>query len=148
MYKKILVAVDGSRTSELALSEAVKLAKEFAAQLRIVHAVEEVSLNWDEGNANPAELWAALVQAGRNLLDKAGAFAAAAGVPADSRLIEIETLGRRIPQAIADEAESWPADLIVVGTHGRRGISHVFLGSVAEGVARVATRPVLLIRGK
>lgn len=49
---------------------------------------------------------------------------------------------------IAADAEAWPADLIVICTHGRRGLSHLFLGSVAEGVVRVATKPVLLIRGK
>ena len=48
---------------------------------------------------------------------------------------------------IEEEANRWPADLIVIGTHGRRGIRRVFLGSVAEGVARISSKPVLLIRG-
>jgi len=148
MYKRIMVAVDGSHTAELALQEAVNLAKELGAQLRIVHAVDEVIMNWDAEYANPAEIWDAMAKTGRDILDKATAVAAAAGVQADTKLIEINTLGHRIPQVIADEADAWPADLIVVGTHGRRGLSHVFLGSVAEGIARVATKPVLLIRGK
>lgn len=147
MYKRILVAVDGSNTSELALQEAVKLAKVFGAQLRIVHAVDEVILNWDAEYANPAEIWEAMAKTGRDILDKSVALAGASGIQVDSKLIEINTLGHRIPQAIVEEAEAWPADLIVVGTHGRRGLSHVFLGSVAEGVVRVATKPVLLIRG-
>ena len=66
----------------------------------------------------------------------------------ETSLITIEDLDERIPEAIADDAEAWSADLIVIGTHGRRGLSRLFLGSIAEGVIRVATKPVLLIRGK
>ncbi|MDA8255246.1 MAG: universal stress protein [Betaproteobacteria bacterium] len=148
MYKRIMVAVDGSHTSELALQEAVNLAKDLGAQVRIVHAVDEVTLNWDAEYANPAEICQAMAQTGRDILHKAGTFAKEAGVTADTKLIEIDTLGHRIPQAIADEAEIWPADLIVIGTHGRSGLSHVLLGSVAEGIVRVATKPVLLICGE
>ncbi|MHB8811459.1 MAG: universal stress protein, partial [Desulfobulbaceae bacterium] len=85
---------------------------------------------------------------GHEILRKAEAVALAAGVPVETRLIEIETLGKRIPEMIAADAEAWPADLLVICTHGRSGLSHLFLGSVAEKVVRVATKPVLLIRGK
>lgn len=75
-------------------------------------------------------------------------MARGAEIPVETRLIEINTLGHSIPEMIAEDAETWPADLIVICTHGRRGLSHLFLGSVAERVVRVATKPVLLIRGK
>ncbi len=148
MYKRILVAVDGSHTSELALREAINLAKTVEGQLRIVHVVDEISFNWDAEYADPAEIWKAMAETGRDILNRAAATVAEAGLKADTKLIEIDTLGRRIPEVIVEEAAAWPADLIVVGTHGRRGLSHVFLGSVAEGIVRVATKPVLLIRGK
>jgi nucleotide-binding universal stress UspA family protein len=112
----------------------------------LVHAVDEATLNWDAEFVNPSDIWNAMARSGRRILEKAAAAAAAAEVPADTRLVEIDTIGRRIPEAIADEAAAWPADLIVVGTHGRRGFSHMFLGSVAEGIVRVSTKPVLLIR--
>ncbi|KTD42196.1 universal stress protein [Legionella parisiensis] len=54
----------------------------------------------------------------------------------------------KVPEKIIEAAKNWPADLIVVGTHGRRGYQHLLLGSVAEGVIRNAPMPVLLIRGK
>ncbi len=146
MYKKILAAVDGSATSDIALRNAIDLAKDMGATLRLVHAVEEATLIWDGEYSNPAEIWAAMAQSGRNILEKAAATAASAGVSADTKLIEINTVGQRIPQAIAEEAAAWAADVIVVGTHGRRGMSHLFLGSVAEGIVRVSTKPVLLIR--
>jgi len=148
MYRNILVAVDGSHTSDVALQEAIKLANEVQAQLRIVHAVDTVNLNRDTEFPNPVEILDVMVKSGEEILRKAVGVAREAGIQTETRLIEIDTLGRRIPEVIAEEAETWPADLIVIGTHGRRGISHLFLGSVAEGVVRVATKPVLLIRGK
>ncbi len=148
MYRNILVAVDGSHTSDIALQEAIKLANEIQARLRIVHAVDTVNLNRDMEFPDPAEIQDALIKSGEEILRKAEGVAREAGIQAETGLIEIDTFGRRIPEVIAEDAESWPADLIVIGTHGRRGISHLFLGSVAEGVVRVATKPVLLIRGK
>ena len=147
MFKRILVAVDGSHTAELALQEAIKLAGEVRAQLRIVHVVDNVNLNLSAEFPNPSEIWDAMIKGGQAILHKAGAVASAAGIAAESGLIEIDTLGHRIPEMIAADADAWPADLIVIGTHGRRGLSHLLLGSVAEGVVRVATKPVLLIRG-
>lgn len=147
MYKSILVAVDGSATSDLALKEAIQLAKEIGARLRIVNVVDEVNFNWAE-YPNLTEIWDALVASSRSLLDKAASVAAEAGIQAETRLVELDKLGDRVPETLAREAEAWPADLIVVGTHGRRGLSHVLLGSVAEGIVRVATKPVLLIRGQ
>lgn len=148
MYQRILMALDGSSTAEHALREALQLAKVLGAHLRIIHVVDEVTMNWDAEYANPAEIWDAMARSGRDLLDKAARIAAEAGVKADTQLIEVTTLGHRVPQVIADTAKDWFADLIVLGTHGRRGLSHVLLGSVAEGVMRIATKPVLMIRGE
>ena len=147
MFKRILVAVDGSSTAERALQEAIKLAGEFQAQLRIVHVVDIVSLNVRLESPNPIEIWDVMIKGGQEILREAGVVANEAGVTVETGLIEIGTLGRRIPEMIAADADAWPADLIVIGTHGRRGLSHLLLGSVAEGVVRVATKPVLLIRG-
>jgi nucleotide-binding universal stress UspA family protein len=65
---------------------------------------------------------------------------------AEARLLEIQTFGQRISDMIVAEAQAWPADLIVVGAHGRRGLHDVLLGSVADGVVRRASVPVLLVR--
>jgi nucleotide-binding universal stress UspA family protein len=147
MFKRILVAVDGSDTAELALQESIRLAREVQAQLRLVYVIDIINLNVGVDFPFPPEVSGSLAKTGQDILDKAGAVAREAGVSAETALIKIDTLGQRIPQMIAADAEAWPADLIVIGTHGRRGLSHLFLGSVAEGVARVATKPVLLFRG-
>lgn len=147
MYKHILVAVDGSDTSKLALQEAITLVKEWQAQLRIVHVVEEVTLNIDAMYVLDA-YQEAMRKTGEEILRKAEAVARESGVKAETKLLEIETLGHRIPDMIVEEAQSWPTDLIVLGTHGRRGFNHLLMGSVAEGIARISPKPVLLIRGK
>lgn len=148
MYKRILVAVDGSDTSQLALREAVKLTKELKAQLRIVLVVEEMTIAWDAEFVDYHEIRKAVVHHGKEALKKAKLAAHEAGVEAETKLVELKDPGQRITDMIAQEADSWPADLIVIGTHGRRGFNHLLMGSVAEGVVRIATKPVLLIRGK
>jgi nucleotide-binding universal stress UspA family protein len=71
----------------------------------------------------------------------------AAGNPqCDSKCIA--TFDKHIYDSIAEEAKHWPADLIVIATHGRRGVRRLLLGSVAEGLARVASKPVLLVRSE
>ena len=151
MFKRILVAVDASQTGELALQTAIGLAAEMQARLRIVHAVDTAQINLSvefPTRSEASEVSESIVKAGQKILSDAEATAAAAGLAVETHLITIDTMNQRIPEVIANDAEAWPADLIVIGTHGRRGLSRLFLGSVAEGVARVATKPVLLIRGK
>ena len=74
-----------------------------------------------------------VTKSGQEILRKAEAMGKGAGIPVETRLLMSDTMGQRIPEMIAADAESWPADLIVICTHGRRGLSHLFLGSVAEG---------------
>jgi nucleotide-binding universal stress UspA family protein len=72
----------------------------------------------------------------------------AAGCKADTKTIVIQTLDQSISDAIDDEASLWRADVIVIGTHGRRGFRRLLLGSVAEELIRITNKPVLLIRGE
>lgn len=146
MYGRILVAFDGSPISNLALKESIGLAKEMRAELRVVHVIDEATLNWNAEVADIAEIQART--AGEKVLSKAASVALEEGVKAETKLLEIETRGHRVSEIIVREAAAWPADLIVIGTHGRRGFSRLFLGSVAEGVARIATKPVLLVRSE
>lgn len=148
MFKRILVAVDASQTGKLALQTAIGLAWESQALLRIVHAVDVANINMGVEFPDQSSASESLVQNGQEILSDAEKVAAAAGVEVETSLIKIDSLNTRIPEAISDDAEAWSADLIVIGTHGRRGLSRLFLGSVAEGIVRVATKPVLLIREK
>ncbi|MGH2461251.1 MAG: universal stress protein [Chloroflexota bacterium] len=129
-----------------ALLEAVKLAKNQHACLRLVHVVNLGPL-YPAVSSGPhvLALRRALLEAGQDILDEAAALAQSKGVTVEKALRW--TARRRISEKIVEDARRWPADLIVLGTHGRHGIERLFLGSVAEGVARTAPVPVLLVRG-
>lgn len=148
MYRHILVAADGSPTSDLALTEALTLAKEQQAELRLVHIIDTLPPIAGLELMDVEALRQAIRAAGEDVLERARAQAAAAGQRVDTRLVDLTVTGTRIATQIVAEARAWPADLVVLGTHGRRGLDHLLLGSVAEGVVRIAPTPVLLIRGR
>ncbi|SPJ18688.1 Universal stress protein [Burkholderiales bacterium] len=148
MYQRILIAADGSNASDLALNEAVKLAAKLQSQLRIVHVIDVRILSGESAFLDAGDLEKALVESGERVLQKAAATAGNAGIKAETKLLKIEDFRQRIADGIVGESAAWPAELIVVGTHGRRGLSHLFLGSVAEGIVRISQVPVLLIRGR
>lgn len=146
MYKRILVPIDGSSTSDRALQEAIKLIDEQPAQLRLVHVVEDLQFLDTEGYVDYAELRELTRKIGKRALDKACEVARQADITVDTSLLEAN--GERIARVIDAEAISWSADLIVIGTHGRSGFNHLLFGSVAEGVVRGASVPVLLVRSE
>lgn len=146
MYSKILVPVDGSDTSTRGLNEAIKIAKAQGSQLRVVHIVNEFVLDYTYSpGVYAANLIESLVKSGRAVLDTAVTAAQRHGVKADSVLLE--SIGGAASDLILAQAKEWQADLIVMGTHGRRGFARLALGSDAEEVVRTATVPVLLVRG-
>ena len=146
MYQHILIAVDGSDVSNHALREAIALARNQHAALRIVHVVDEVTLNWEGEYADMSEILESFRKSGQRILENAQNIAREAGMEHEAKLLEIQTFGHRISDLILEEAKDWPADLIVVGTHGRRGLHAALLGSVSDGILRRATVPVLLVR--
>ncbi len=141
MYKRILVPLDGSAASAAALKEALKFAKEQGARVCLTHVYERIKHVVTEG---VVDLTPTLRRQGEQLLADAASRARKAGVKATSALVEAGS--RRIPAIIVEQAAAEGADLIAMGTHGRRGVERLLLGSVAEGVARRATVSVLLIR--
>lgn len=145
MYRRILVPVDGSTTSNCALQEAIKLAQQHHAQLELVHVFEDILYWVDENYINYAELQETVRESSEKILIDAQALVQQGGLATGIKLLEAK--GQRIANVIVAEAERWQADLIVIGTHGRTGFSRLLLGSVAEGVVRMAAIPVLLIRG-
>ena len=113
----------------------------------VVHVIDGMSLALGvEAYASYSQdVFAALREGAQEILDSAQARAASAGVGADTKAIE--TFGARVADLIVDEAVAAKADLIVIGTHGRRGIGRLLLGSDAEQILRLAPIPVLLVRG-
>ncbi|WP_395688645.1 universal stress protein [Caenimonas koreensis] len=143
MFKRILVPIDGSETSKKALGVAVQMASEAGGSIRIIHALDDLSFM--SGHDRRGDLISVAEENAKTLLTEAAASAKAKGIDADWKFIE--KLGVRLGETVAAEATEWSADLIVVGTHGRKGLERVLLGSGAEQVIRAAATPVLIVRG-
>ena len=146
MFKRILVPVDGSDTSLHALQTACGIARESGGELRLLHVLDRSAYltGYDVGGASGA-LFEALQASAETILSDAKAAAAAAGVKADTALSN--EMGTSLGEAVAAAASQWNADLIAVGTHGRRGPTRLLLGSGADQIIRLAPVPVLVTRG-
>jgi nucleotide-binding universal stress UspA family protein len=146
MYERILVAVDDSPASERAVEQAAELARRSAAVVRLLHVVDMGLLTVGPELALDVEARVAARRAeGDRLLAAARERSLAAGVEPELRRGETAAPGEGVIDAIGTEVTDWRADLVVLGTHGRRGVERMLLGSVAEGVARRSAVPVLLV---
>ncbi|MBL8444238.1 MAG: universal stress protein [Zoogloeaceae bacterium] len=149
MYKNILVAVDDSATSRRALNEAIALSKLHSARLEIVHAVDESMVDTlaTHGGAltNVDQFDRALLDNGKSVLATAVATARAAGLEPAEHLLTSHDL--HAADQISKAVTSAKADLLVVGSHGRRGFRRLLLGSVAEDLMRKVEISVLVVRG-
>jgi nucleotide-binding universal stress UspA family protein len=148
MYKKILAPIDGSPASNLGLNEAIKFAKDQGAKLRLFHLVDEyIGVSSAEGVIlDTSDLLESLRQGGKKIIEKGEALARRKGLSPES--VMIESIGGRAADFIVEQANKWGADLIVLGTHGRRGVKRLVMGSDAEQVVRTTPVPVLLVRAK
>lgn len=148
MYKRIMVAIDSSSTANKALNEAAQLATSVGAALCIVHAEDESLLEHSGMSTgtfiNVGKVEADIREGGQQLLDGALAQVATHGITAEKRLIE--SAQKRVPEMITECARDWKADLVIVGTHGRRGMERLLVGSVAEKLVRVANTSLMLVR--
>jgi nucleotide-binding universal stress UspA family protein len=121
------------------------MARDSGGQVHLVHVVEGMTpLAADPYGAYSGEVIEIMRQSGSKILEDALEVAKAAGVPADTELFD--NFGERLADVVADAATRFKADLIVVGTHGRRGLGRMMLGSGAEQIIRLAPVPVLVIR--
>ena len=145
MYQRILVPLDGSATAECGLHEAVKLARGQSTTLFFLHVVDDFGMLVEMNSVrNYEEMLRGLRQYGLEVLAKARRVAEEAGVHRESLLREVTN--ERVADVIADQAKQHGCDLIVMGTHGRRGFNRIAMGSEAEQVARTSPVPVLLVR--
>ncbi len=145
MYQRILVPLDGSAASECGVREAIKLASGQNATLFFLHVVDDFKMLVEMTSVRSYdEMLKGLRQYGLEVLAKARHAAEQAGVHRESLLREVTN--ERVAQVIVDQAKQHGCDVIVMGTHGRRGFNRIAMGSEAEQVARTSTVPVLLVR--
>jgi len=146
MYQRILVPVDGSATAMNGLREAIRLARLNHGRLLLVHCVDSLSHLLSAGRYATLGIdWRdALYKEGDELLARAAAMATAEGIEVETAVVDNGESA--IAESVAHEAQTWSADLVVIGTHGRRGATRFVLGSDAEKILRLAPVPVLLVR--
>ena len=145
MYKQILCPVDGSDTSNRGMAEAVNLAKAIQAKVRFLYIVDTFHPMLDGMEVgNMTEVIDGLREHGKAMLEQTKVSALAQGVEADTVILENDL--NRVSKIIVTHAKECHADLILMGTHGRRGLSHLLMGSDAEAVIRTSPVPVLIVR--
>ena len=146
MFDRILVPIDGSETSAKALLQAMALAELTHGRIRLIHVIGDVlsALGGEAAMVCSDEIYTAVTAAGNRVLADAAAVVETRRIPVDAVLCEPSAA--RLSEEIEAAAKSWGANLIVIGSHGRRGVHRLLLGSDAEQIMRVAPVPVLLVR--
>ncbi|MFM0237030.1 universal stress protein [Paraburkholderia phytofirmans] len=144
MYTRILVAVDGSNTSRRAFEAALALAKASGAVLQPLYVVENTPMYFEAPGYDPSVLRNRLVEEGKELGAEFAKAMAEQGVKGELVVSEASTIDD-VSVVVLKAAAGFNADLLVMGTHGRRGFQRLILGSVAERCVRQASLPVLLI---
>ncbi|MBX3611222.1 MAG: universal stress protein [Hydrogenophaga sp.] len=145
VFNRILIAVSDDDLSRPALNLAIDLASDQHAQLRLVHVGELVQPQASSAS-ELADIESALREEGDALLRQLVEHAASRGVQAESARLKTASVQDSVADAIAAEAADWGADLVVSGTHARKGIVRWLAGSVSESLARASTVPVLIVR--
>jgi nucleotide-binding universal stress UspA family protein len=144
-YRNVLIPVDGGAASNRGLREGLRLARQLKSKVTLLHVVED-PVNEDvlERASFDPGLFAILRQQARRILARAQAQAKRAHI--DARTVMVERPGWGTADVIVEQARKSRASLIVMGTHGRRGVRRLVLGSDAEQVVRLSTIPVCLMR--
>ncbi len=146
MYRRILVPIDGSATSNRGLEEAICLARLTGGTLRLIHVVDELKYvtGFETFAAYDSDLIPLMAKAGEEVLEQGRERTQRAGIPVETALFT--SPAGRVCDIVVEEAQGWGADLVVIGTHGRKGIGRMLMGSDAEQVLRCAPVPVLLVK--
>lgn len=147
MYQRILVPIDGSPTAQRAFDYALKMAREQHAELIPLYVVDIPLVAYEAPGFDPSIVRDAMLETGEQLKRDALAAMQKENVKGAARVVEIDRVGFDIADRILEEARAANCDLVVMGTHGRRGVRRLVLGSVAERFARMSCCPVLLIPG-
>ena len=147
MYRHILAAIDGSETSTRAFDAALQLARESGAELQPLYVVDVPLMVYDTPGYDPGVIRDAFLDEAKHVADDALARMKHDGVQGAPRIMETNPVGEDsdVPQCILHGTADLKADLVVMGTHGRRGVRRLVLGSVAERFLRIAQCPVLMI---
>ena len=142
---KILIAIDNSKFSEAAIQAVTERGRPQHTEVRVLHVVEPIPLlvSREMAGYDPAieTAWESQKQSAEALVAKAAESLHARGLKVTTAVVEGDPKSK-----ILDLAEEWHADLIVIGSHGRKGLSRFLIGSVSDAVARHARCSVEIVR--
>ncbi|MGE3922725.1 MAG: universal stress protein [Lautropia sp.] len=146
MYRRILLAYDGSAASESALTETIRVAGAAGAKVRLLHVVSHVTIatGIEVDGRHLAMAAESTRLTGERVAAEGVQRLRAAGI--DAQAAVVDSYDTPLAHLVVEDARRWQADLVVIGTHGRRGLRRVLLGSDAEEILRRARTPVLLVR--
>lgn len=145
MYQRILVPIDGSATAARGLQEALSLARTCRASVVLLHVLEYSPVMLEMATSTTWELVSRDLHAqAQDLVDAARRDAMAQGVACEGHVVD--AAAQRVCDVVVGQAREHRCDLVVMGTHGRRGVAHALIGSDAERVIRLSPVPVLLVR--
>jgi len=142
IVQHVLVPIDFSATADRALAYAIALAQQLQARLTLLHVLDMTPVTMDEMTPGVAATYLDTLETeAQRLLQASLARVQHAGLQGETLFVQGTPT-----QMIMDTADEQGVDLIIMGTHGRTGLAHVFLGSVAEHVVRQGPCPVLVVR--
>lgn len=142
IFRKILIAIDSEPIAAHAADVGAELACLAGADVAFIHVIDPALVNAADTGIQPDVLAASVKEDARKLIEEFRKR-----LPQQSSALEFVQIGTPLTE-IVNAAKDWPADLIVIGSHGRGGVKRALLGSVAEGVMRHAPCPVLVVRAK
>ena len=142
LFQKILVAIDNEPIAAHAADIGAELARLAGAEMAFIHVIDPALVNASDTGIQPDVFVASAKEEAKKLIDDFRKR-----LPQQVTALEFVQIGLPLTE-IVNAAKDWPADLIVIGSHGRGGITRALLGSVAEGVMRHAPCPVLVVRAK
>ncbi len=147
MYKRIMLATDGSHLSQKAVLSAIEMALQFKAELMEVNVIPHYIQTYFEGSfavsdVDSQKIEAQWAQAAQKILDKVVSQAKEKGVDAQTAVVKSDD----IAQGLMDKAQSYKADVIIMASHGRKGLKRMLLGSETLAVLTHAKTPVLVLR--
>jgi nucleotide-binding universal stress UspA family protein len=145
MYQRILAPIDGSEAAQRAFTFALALARDVDAELIPLFVIDVPIMIYQAPGFDPSIVRDALQKEGEQLKTEAQALTQRDNVRGTPRVVESDEPGGDVAERILEEARAAACDLIVMGTHGRRGVKRLVLGSVAERLVRMSCYPVLLI---
>ncbi len=143
MFKKIYTPIDNSDISDKVMQEAIDLAKSSGAKLRIAHVVNLEQITFGIEVIGVVELKETLLGIANKLVDHIKVILKKKGVEAD--VVLLENYGSDLATLIVEDAQSWGADLFVLGSHHLGSFSHFITGGVAEDIAHDSDIPILMI---